>query len=192
MILGTTMKIKIALIILSVLFNDAHAETIHLRCNGVLESIFIPSSSQEKIKIEKWKAGYSVAESLRNDERLTIKQATRIFRIRPGTYVDTNAFGSAWAPRDVDIYFSNCTEENGQLDCKRDRLMSSTNTIDFISISFIPPWSVFAKEVYVNYPSEDNKGSDLSVANAYSYSSFSSMECEEFNPIPSIWELSGN
>jgi len=168
---------------------QSFAEDIVLRCEGELSQIWIPSASGEEVTIDTYTPSTSLPKSLSEHSKLRKSKVDRIFRVKPGYKIDTNALGSPGAPRDTDMFISYCKEENRALYCKRDRASADRLFWEYFHITIIPPWSAEVREVWFAPKRSNGKiikrdGFMLSVG--YNYSYFSSMNCEQINPIPSL------
>ncbi|MDA8885610.1 hypothetical protein N9H96_02460 [Porticoccaceae bacterium] len=168
------------------------AQDIVLRCDGELSQIWIPSRLDEGVLIDTLFHESSLPKSLSRDSRLKRSTTERIIRISPGFAIDTNAFGSAGAPGDIDMYLNYCKEENGALYCQKDNARVDGMFWDYFRISVIPPWSIFISKVSFSPKRADGKiikKDSFMVTNSYDYNRFSSMNCEQINPIPALSEI---
>ena len=183
------MRLTILVFWACLLTTQSFAKDIVFRCNGDLSEIWIPSHSGEEIIIDTNVPSDSLPKSLSDHPRLRKSKVDRIIRVKPGRIIDTNAFGSPGAPRDKDMYFKYCTEENRALYCKRDKASDERVVWEYFHITIIPPWSVELSEVWFA-PKRSNgkiiKRDGFMLSEAYSYSRFSSMNCEQIDPIPAL------
>ena len=186
------MRLIVLVVLVCGLSSQSFATDIVLRCEGELSDIWIPSSSGEEVTIDTYSPSTTLPKSLSEHQRLHKSKVDRIVRVTPGFKIDTNALGSAVAPRDTDMLISNCKEENSALYCKRE--MDSENLLfwEYFHITIIPPWGVEVREVWFA-PKRFNgniiKKDGFMLSNSYGYSYFSSMNCEQINPIPALYKI---
>jgi hypothetical protein len=168
---------------------QSFATDIVLRCEGELSEIWIPSTSGEEVTIDTSSPSTTLPKSLSEHPRFHKSKVNRIVRVKPGYMIDTNALGSPGAPRDVDMRISYCKEENRALYCKRDRASDDRQFWEHFHITIIPPWSVEVREVWFG-PKRSNgkiiKRDGFMLSDSYNYSQFSSMNCEQIDPIPAL------
>ena len=186
------MRFLVLLVLACGFSSQSSARDIVLRCEGELTNIYIPSSSGEEVTIDTYSPSYNLPKSLSEHPRLRKSKVNRIVRVVPGFMIDTNALGSPVAPQDTDMLISNCNEENSALYCKREIDSGNLGLWEYFHITIIPPWSVEVREVwFIPKSSNENiiKRNGFMLSDSYSYSYFSSMNCEQINPIPTLNEI---
>ena len=174
----------IILILLTLLSSVATSEELTFRCNGNFDEIHIRN---EIVFAPESQIDYRIAEGLEKDKRRKKSTAKVIFQILNGETIQTNAFGTSRSYQKFLI--KECKVFNGKLTCQKDITPKNPYRIFNLIIEMKPPWYVNTTLVTANYPKKENppeSGLGNYLADNYNWERFSSTDCEQFSPLPSL------